>query len=153
MIDSNNNPRNMFPPQAVAHNVNELKHDVVTLIRLQFELFTADVRETGRRLRAPGLLLACAIVLALGAVPVVLFALAAGLQILGLSPSLSLGIVGVGGLIVAAGVAAYAWQRFRAAAAVMERSREELRRNVESLKELFLQDWSLHRESTPNHHD
>jgi hypothetical protein len=145
MIDSSNHSRNMFPPQAVAHNVNELKHDVVTLIRLQFELFTADVREAGRRLRAPGLLLVCAGVLALGTVPVVLLGLAAGLELLGLPPALALGSVGLGGLTIAVVVAIYAWQRFRVAAAVLERSREELRSNVESLKELFMQDWSLHR--------
>ena len=141
MIDRNTTTRSTFPPQAVAHNVNELKHDLLMLVRLQWELFAADSRECGARLRAPAVLAACAAILALGAVPVLLFALAAALEMFGLPPALAQAIVAAIAIAVAAGLAGYAWQRLRAAAAVMQRSRDELQRNIESLKELMMQDW------------
>lgn len=145
MIDRNSMPRSTFPPQAVAENVNELKQDLLTLVRLQWELLAADVRECMVRLRTPLVLTASAAVLALGAVPVLLFACAAALHALGVPLAWAQAIVGLIALAIAAGLTMLAWRRLRAAAAVMQRSRDELQRNIESLKELMMQDWSLRR--------
>ena len=137
--------RTMSPPQAVAHNVNELKHDLLTLLGLQWKLLGADAQQCGRRLRAPVFLIAGAVVLALGAVPVVLLAIAAGLHALGMPLAWALAVAGLAALAVAGGMGYFAWRQFCAATAVLQRSREELRRNMESLKEMFNQNWSLNR--------
>lgn len=142
MIDKNYSPRSIFPPQAVAHNVNELKRDLLTLLRLQLELLAADTSECGRRLRIPVLWLAVAAAVGLGAVPVALLAGAAGLAAAGLHAAIAQAIAALVGLAAAAGMGLYAWHKFRSAVAVLQRSRDELQRNIESLKELFMQDWT-----------
>ena len=139
------NSRTMSPPQAVAHNVNELKHDLLTLLGLQWKLLGADVQQCGRRMRAPVILIGGAVVLALGAVPVVLLAIAAGLHALGMQLALALAVTGLAAMLTAGGMAYFAWRQFCAATVVLERSREELRRNMESFKEMFNQNWSIHR--------
>ena len=143
MINHNHDCRTMSPPQAVAHNVNELKHDLMTLLGLQWKLFSTDVQQCGHGLRAPLIWIFVAAVLAVGAVPVILLTLAAGLHALGLPLAAALAIAALAALAVAAGMAYFAWRRLSTAADVLQRSREELYRNMESLKELFTQNWPL----------
>jgi hypothetical protein len=137
MNDSQNNSRDAFPPQAVAHNVNELKHDLLTLLQLQWKLLGADLRQCVGGMRVTGILLVGAVGLSLGAVVVLLLAIAAAFAALGWPLALALAASGILGLTAAAGLTWFAWNCFRAATDVLKRSREELGRNVESLKELF----------------
>jgi len=142
MIDKEYSPRSIFPPQAVAHNVNELKRDLLTLLRLQLELLAADTSECSRRLKAPLIWIAVAAAVGLGAIPVALLAGASGLTATGLHPAVAQAVSAIVALVAATAMAFYAWHKFRTATAVLQRSRDELQRNVESLKDLFMQDWT-----------
>ncbi|MCE9548552.1 MAG: phage holin family protein [Planctomycetia bacterium] len=127
-----------FPPAAVARNFKELQHDVLVLLRLQVDLVRMDIEQWRRRLSVPLFLLVLAVALALGSVPVLLYGVAQALTSLsGMPLALSLEIVAVVSLGIAAIAAYYGWQRLQAANVVFQRSEEELKRNIEWLKELL----------------
>jgi hypothetical protein len=142
MKERNGSP--MFPPKAVARKVGELKHDVVTLARLQFELFQVDLDEWAGRLRMPVLLLGVAAAAALGCVPVLLLGISEALVAwFGLSPAVAHAITACCGLIVAGVVGFTSWRRIQAATAIFARSKEEFSHNVRWMKEVLQHDWPL----------
>lgn len=136
------NSQNLSPPQAVARNVNELRQDLLMLLQLQWELLGADVQQCARGLRLTAILLAVAAALALGAVPVLLLAIAAGFVAWGVPMALALALAAILGVAAAGGTAWFAWRHLRAATGVLDRSRSELRRNIETFKHLFTSDGS-----------
>jgi uncharacterized membrane protein YqjE len=127
-----------FPPKAVAENVRDLKEDVLTLVRLQLELFRADLEECGHKLWRPMLLLAVTSVVALSCVPLVLVSLALVLQAVTELPlAATLAIIALLGVIGATTAVLYSRRQFHQAATVFRRSEEELQRNIYWLKEVL----------------
>lgn len=64
------------PPRRVRRNLSELAHDVVTLVELQVQLLAVDLRDARKSAGLAIGQLAAAICLGLGAVPLLLFAVA-----------------------------------------------------------------------------
>lgn len=119
----------------VRNGVGELLHDVVSLGELQAQLLAVDARESMQKAQSPVVLLLGGAALALGAVPVLLLALAEALVLLldwerALAYLVS-GLIGavVGGVLVFA-----AWRQAAAVLAVFDRSRAELSENVRWIK-------------------
>ena len=73
---SEQNGASRVAPKALARDVGEFAHDVLTLAELQAQLFAADAQECGRRVLVPGLALLCGVVLGLTCLPLALAALA-----------------------------------------------------------------------------
>jgi hypothetical protein len=119
------------PPRAVSQNVGEIKRSISSLAQLQTELFKADTQDAVRQLAAPAALLASALGVALGTVPVALLFIAQGLVALtGWPYWLALLIAAVLGFAAAASVAAIGLNGLRQPMRLFARSRDELKRNV-----------------------
>jgi len=123
-----------YAGRAAVKHLGNLGHDITSLAELQLKLAAADARETGRRAALPlGLLLAAAAV-ALGCVPVLLFALAAALQQAGLSSPVALALSALVGLAVAGTLGWLGWSLIGSSFVSFERSKEELTRNLQWVK-------------------
>jgi len=124
------------PSEGVAKDVGELTHDIVSLAELQFELFRNDCRKGMKGLLLPVVLLLLAGIVAVGTVPVALMIVAEFLaQAAGLSRAASFSIAALGGFGVAVAMGVAGWSRIRGVARVFERSREELARNMNWIKQ------------------
>lgn len=135
---SKDNGSTTSPAKVVARSAAELGHDAVTLAELQTELLQRELRQWLRGAATPAILLASAVIVALGCVPVILLALAYGLvEFSELSQALSLLIAAMVGLAVAGVIAALGWRRLRDNAVTLARSREELQRNVSWIKHVL----------------
>jgi hypothetical protein len=123
------------PPDGVAHDMGKLTGDVMSLARLQWELFTTDCRTGMTGLLTPVVLLLGAGLTALGTVPVVLLLMAEVLvQVAGLSQLAALSTAAVSGLCVAIVLGIAGWSQVRGVGRVFQRSREELIRNLNWIK-------------------
>jgi hypothetical protein len=117
--------------QALARNAGEFAHHVLILAELQAELFVADVQESGRRVRVPGLVLLCGVALGLACFPIALTALALSLKQV-LETSYTAGFLmafGVGAVLSAV-LCVVGWFQVRASVTVLRRSQQELVRNL-----------------------
>lgn len=122
-------------PNGAARGMGDLAHDIMSLAELQFELFRLDCREALQRIRTPASLLLLAGIVAIGTVPVALILVAEFLtQAAGLSRTAAFSIATLGGFLVAAGLGVVGWSFLRRVARVLERSREELTRNMTWIK-------------------
>jgi len=126
------------PPEyagtAAVKHLGNLGHDITSLAELQLKLLAADAREAGRRAALPLGLLVGAAAVALGCVPVLLFALAAALQQAGLSGPVALALSALVGLAVAGVLGWFGWSLIGSSFVSLERSREELTRNLQWIK-------------------
>ncbi|MHB8903466.1 MAG: phage holin family protein [Thermoguttaceae bacterium] len=129
MIQHNNGFRSGTHSSPTA-SVGRVIRRVIELAELQAELLKVDARDGLKALVVPVLMLAIALAMAMGSIPVLLLALAEMLQGLGLSEGLSLLLAAVVGMAVAAGTAWFGWKAIRKAATAFERSKVELRNNV-----------------------
>jgi uncharacterized membrane protein YqjE len=133
--------RNGSPQTAskgLARDVGEFAHDVLTLAELQAQLFAADLRECGRRVFVPGLVLLCGAALGLACFPIALAALAL-LVIQVFETSYAAGfliVVGVGAVLSAL-VCVIGWIQVRQRLAVLGRSQRELIRNLRWIKKVL----------------
>ena len=119
----------------VRDGVGDLLHDVVSLSELQVQLLAVDARESVEKAKAPIGLLIGGIVLALGAVPVLLLSLGEALTLwLGWERALSYLVSGLAGTVIAGVLLYLAWQQAGAVLAVFDRSRVELAENVRWIK-------------------
>lgn len=134
---SESNGSTKFPPQAVARNVGEFAHDVVTLAELQAELLKVDAQDYVKRLRTPVILFGAAAVVGFACIPIALTALAWGLSAAGLATWLAFLISTVIGLATAAVLATLGWRQLNNSPSMFERSKEELSRNMDWLKHAF----------------
>jgi uncharacterized membrane protein YciS (DUF1049 family) len=119
----------------VAGSVSELTHNVIELSELQARLLALDIKKSSRRTRTCLTLAIIGVCLLLGTMPVALLALAyLFVEQLGWSHAAALGVAALVGLVVAALVGGTAWGMVRSGLISLERSREELSRNIDWLK-------------------
>jgi uncharacterized membrane protein YqjE len=121
--------------KSVGVDVGKLLHRLLNLIDLQTELFKVDARDGFRSLAPPAILIGGGVVAAFGGIFVLLLTVAALLnQWAEWSTTVSLFTAGVLGLLFAAGSILLGWQLTRKALSTFDRSKTELRNNLEWLK-------------------
>ena len=127
-------------PSAAAgatRNVSAVVQDMITLVELQGQLFAADYRESKRRVIAGAVAIVVGVLLLMAALPVALFAMAALLISAGYSAAAAYGLAALGAALVATIAAFAGWRLARSSVTVFARSRDELTRNLETLKGLL----------------
>jgi len=129
----NGHPNGRKP--SVADSVSDLTYDVIELAELQVQLLQLDVRQSVSKARMCLILAVVGACLLLGTVPVALLALAAALyQLAGWSIAGSVGAATLVGLVITAAILGAAWSYMNKGMVTLERSRDELRRNMAWLK-------------------
>jgi hypothetical protein len=119
----------------VATSFSGLAHDVIEMGELQAKLFALDVKCTAQRTRTSLLLSVIGICLLLGSVPVALFAVAEVFhEQLGWSQAAGFAAAALIGIAISAGLLATALSRFNSGMVSIERSRDELNRNIAWIK-------------------
>jgi hypothetical protein len=127
----------------VTASVTGLAHDAIELAELQVRLLKLDVRSAARNGQRGLALGVGGVCLLLGCVPVALLALAeVFVAQFGWSQAAALGAAAAIGLAASAVAAAAAWQRMRAGLSSLERSRDELNRNIAWIKSQLNRDKS-----------
>lgn len=122
--------------RSMTRNLGHVAHDLMTLGELQLELLKSDVRESMHRIVPASVMMIAGAVLAVGTVPVILISLGHAIALWsGLTLAASFAISAVLGLIVAAVVAYAGYRSISRALTTFERSKRELIRNVQWLKE------------------
>jgi len=122
----------------VAGSVSELTHDVIELSELQAKLFTLDLKKSSQRARTVLILAIVGVCFLLGTIPVALLALAQLLaEQLEWTQSAALGTATLVGVALAAIVLGVAWAIVKSGLLSLERSREELNRNIEWIKSML----------------
>lgn len=134
--EPNGSPQNAS--KALARDVGEFAHGVLTLAELQAQLFAADVQEFSRRALFPGLVLLCGAALGLACIPFALAALALLLiQVFDVSYAAGFLIAAVVGAAASAFLCVIGWLQVGRRAAVLGRSQQELVRNVRWIKKVL----------------
>ncbi len=119
----------------VAASVSDLTHNVIELTELQVQLLTLDVRQSVQKARMCLILAVIGACVLLGTIPVALLALAALLvEQLEWSMAGATSVATLVGLLLAGVVLGVAWAYIKKGLVSLERSRDELRRNVAWLK-------------------
>jgi len=119
----------------VATSFAGLAHDVIELGELQAQLFVHDVKSTAQKTRTSLLLGVIGACVLLGSVPVLLFAVAElCVEQLGWPRSAGFGLAAVIGVGASAALLAAAWNRLSVGLNAMQRSRDELSRNIAWIK-------------------
>lgn len=125
-------------PRALARDVGEFAHDVLTLAELQAQLLVADVQECGQRVLVPGLVLLCGVALGLACFPIALAVLALLLvQVFGTSYAAGFLVAVVVGAIVSTLLGAIGWFQVHKHVGVLRRSQQELAHNLRWIKKVF----------------
>jgi len=133
--EMNTNGRARDKQPDVATSFSELAHDVIELGELQAQLFALDVKSTVKKTSSSVLLSVIGLVVLLGTVPVVLLAVGYLIaEIFDWPISAGLGIAAVVGIAISAGILLLGWSRLKAGLNSMQRSSEELRRNIAWIK-------------------
>lgn len=133
--EMNTNGRMRDKQPDVATSFAELAHDVIELGELQGQLFALDVKSTVKKTSSSVLMSIIGLVVLLGTVPVILLALGYLVaELLDWPVSAGLGIAAVIGIAISAGILLLGWNRLRAGLNSMQRSSEELRRNIAWIK-------------------
>ena len=118
--------------------IGSLGADLKELGRLRWELANVELREAAGTVKRLAICLLVVGVMAVGALPILVVALAQSLdKRLGISSTGWLLIFGFGLLIGGAAVGYFAWRRFRRRFAGMEQTIEELREDL-----VWLKQWS-----------
>lgn len=138
MVDQTQVAERNGSPAGLARDVGEFAYDVLTLAELQGQLLVADVRECSQKVLAPGLALLCGAAVGLAGLPIALVALA-------LSLKEALAISYAGGFLLAAGIAMVVGAPLciiggylvRKRLAVLQRSQQELVRNLNWIKKVL----------------
>jgi hypothetical protein len=119
----------------VAASVSDLTHDIIELSELQAQLVALDLKQSMEKARTTLILAVAGACVALGTIPVALLALAALLyEQLQWSIAGSVATAMAVGLLIAGVVLGIAYGYIKQGLVSMERSREELRRNISWLK-------------------
>ncbi len=119
----------------VAQSFSELTHDVIELGELQAQLFVHDVKKTTQNARVALMLSIIGVCVLLGCIPVALIAVAELLTWLLEWPDVaSYAVATLIGLVLAAATLGVGYYRIKKGVVAIDRSREELNRNVEWLK-------------------
>jgi hypothetical protein len=138
MIDLDQ-PTHASPSGEIRHGVRQVAHDVIMLAELQADLLRVEVRDLTTRVAIPAVtMLAGAAIVALTSLPVLLLCVAYALhEFADWSLTAALGAAGGGGAVIAAILGILAFQRIKKLGNAFGRSRAELTRNVQWLKEVL----------------
>lgn len=134
--DAARSSETLGPANRVRKNLAGLTHDVIGLAELQARLFAMDTGELAKSSKLAAIMVGVAAVLALGSLPVLLFALGWGLASLttmNLALSLLLSAL-IGGLLPAVCLAWFGISHVMQHLTVLNRSRDEFSRNLAWLK-------------------
>lgn len=119
----------------VAASFSELTHDVIELAELQTQLFALDIKSTTQKTRTSLMLAVLGICLLLGSIPVALYALAELLvEQAAWSHAAGFGLATLIGLGLSGGILAAGYIRLTKGLGALQRSREELSRNIAWIK-------------------
>ena len=148
------NEQNGSPQTAskgLARDVGEFAHDVFTLAELQGQLFVADVQECSQRVFVPGLLLIGGVALGLSCFPFALAALALWLiQVFKISYAAGFLMAVVVGAVVSALLCVTGVFLIRKRVVVLQRSQQELVRNLRWIKKVLERNRAKRGSSTDN---
>ena len=138
-------------PKALARDVGEFAHDVLTLAELQAQLLVADLRAYSQRVLVPGLILLGGVALALACFPIALAALALLVtQIFETSYAAGFLIAAMVGTAFSALLCVTGWFQARKQMAVLQRSQQELVRNLRWIKKVLERNRTTRSNSTDN---
>jgi uncharacterized membrane protein YqjE len=119
----------------VAASVSDLTHDVIELSELQLQLLALDVKQSAAKARLSLILAVAGVCVLLGTIPVALLTIAALLvDQLQWSYAAAAAVATLIGLVVSGIVLGIAWAYIKKGLVSLERSRDELRRNVAWIK-------------------
>ncbi len=123
------------PAGSMIGNVAEFGHDLATLGELQAKLAVIDLKETLGRALVPAALAGAGVLLLAASLPVALLGvaelLASGLNLI---PGVAMLLTALGALVLAGILAFLALPALKRSFASLERSRDELTRNVSWIK-------------------
>ena len=138
-------------PKALVRDVGEFAHDVLTLAELQAQLFVTDLQECSRRALVPGLVLLSGAALGLACFPVALAALALLLiQVFETSYAAGFLLATMVGAILSTLLCVSGWFLVRKRLAVLQRSQQELVRNLRWIKKVLERNRTTRSDSTDN---
>lgn len=127
----------------VAASVSSLAHDAIELAELQLKLLKLDTQAAARNGGMSLALVVVGVCLLLGCVPVALAALAElFVAQFGWTRAAAYAASAAVGLALSAGAGTAAWMRVRSALASLQRSRDELERNIAWIKSNLKRDRS-----------
>jgi Putative Actinobacterial Holin-X, holin superfamily III len=150
-VNSNGKARSAEPN--VAASFSGLAHDAIELAELQAKLLKLDVQSVARNGGMSIALVVVGVCLLLGCVPVALMALAeVFVAHWAWTPAAAYGAAAAIGLALSAGAAVAAWFRVRTALASLQRSRDELNRNIAWIKSNLKRD-KPHEAKSPSFSD
>ena len=130
---TNGRVRNQEPN--VAASFSELTHDAIELAELQAKLLALDVRCTTQRTKVSLILTVLGVCVLLGTMPVALITVAyVFIQELEWTPLGSYALATLIGIVLSGSILAAAWMKLQSGMEVLERSREELGRNIAWIK-------------------
>ena len=122
----------------LAWDVGSFANDALTLTELQTQLVAADMREYGRRVWFPSLLLLAGMALGLAFFPIALVTMALALvHFLAMSYLLAFLVVSVIAAMGSAVLCIFGYRMVRERAAVLRRSRNELLHNLRWIKRVL----------------
>jgi len=121
--------------EGVSKNLGEFVGDVMSLGEMQAQLFAIDAKEASSKSVVPAICGLGGLVLLLGSIPILLLAIGWCLiNRAGFPADLAFLTSFVIGLLAAAGLALFAWQRLKTVVPIMMRSSEELSQNLRWIK-------------------
>jgi hypothetical protein len=131
----NTNGRTSSDEPGVAASLSGMTRDAIELAELQVQLFGHDIRASGERARMSLIYSVVGVCLLLSAFPVLLMALAVLLNtLMEWPPAAGYFMAGGVGLAASAAVIGVAYAQFKRGILAIDRSREELSRNIAWLK-------------------
>lgn len=123
--------------QGLAWDVGGFANDVLKFAELHSQLLLADVRECGRRVLVPSLLLFGGLILGMACFPIALVAGTFGLvQVMETSHLTAFLLVLIAGAICSVLLVVVGLKQVRQRASVLRRSRDELMRNLRLIKQV-----------------
>jgi uncharacterized membrane protein YqjE len=148
---SERNGSSQTAPRAFARDVGGFAYDVLTLAELQVQLFASDMRECGQRVFVPGLVLLCGAALGWACFPVALAALALLIiQVFETSYATGFLLATTVGAISSVLLCISGWFLVREPLALLQRSQEELVRNLRWIKKVLERNRTTRSNSTDN---
>jgi hypothetical protein len=136
---------------SLGSDMSDFLKGVSTLVELQAQLFVTDVRECRQHGFFPGLILLCGVALGTGCFPVALVAIALLLiQVFEISSAAGFLIAVLAGTVLSGLLTMIGWFQVRKQMTVLQRSQQELVRNLRWLKKILVRDRLTRNQNGPN---
>jgi uncharacterized membrane protein YqjE len=137
MVDQETvNPASGRSAARFGRNITGFAHDLATLAELQLRLFSVDLRDATRAAAPSAAILGIALIVGLGATPIILAAVAMALvEVAGWSYTAAFAAVAVCSVLVAAGLGYAGWRKLGTALRTLQRARDELVETVRWIKD------------------